>query len=346
MKSPDEVIKEYEKLLLIPCSDRYIELVVKNNSVNDVIEKYFCNKFITNKLLQRFITKEKFYEVCEEYELPYPRTVICEKQDRFHILEKLPFDFPIVLKANNSNSYDFLHSRFEGKQKVYYPKTKEEYIDIIYKMNESDYNDHLILQETVHGDDTFERVLNCYSDNNGKVRLMCLGQPVIGEYTPLNLGNFAALMTDYNQEIFDEIKKFLEDIKYVGFSNFDIKFDHRSDKYKFFEINPRTGRSSFFVTSAGYNLAEFLVDNCVYEKNLDTVYADTEMLWLTIPKSIIHKYVKNQEVLERAKRLIKENKYTYTLLYEKDMNLKRWLRIKLYYRRHIKDYKKYFFRKI
>ena len=342
VKSAEEKQKDYEKLILVPCSDRYIELVAKNK---DMIEKYFCNKFIPDDLLQRFVTKEKFYEICDEYNLAYPKTVICEKKDRLNILNRLPFDFPIIVKANNSNSYDFLHSDFDGKKKVFYVNTKEEYIDIINKMNASDYNDNLIIQDFIPGDDTSMRVLNCYSDNHGKVRLMCLGQPVIEEYAPLALGNYAAIMTDYNQEIFDKIKKFLEDISYVGFSNFDMKFDPKSGEYKLFEINPRQGRSSFFVTAAGYNLAEFLVDNCVYERPLDIVYAGTDKLWLSIPKKIIFDYVENQEVLKRAKRLIKEKKYAYTLLYKKDMSPKRFLRIKLYYQRHIKDYKRYFFRK-
>jgi len=342
VKTAEEKLKEYEKLILVPCSDNYIEIVAKNR---DIIEKYFCNKFISYDLLQKFVTKEKFYQICDEYNFSYPKTIICEKKDRLNILDNLPFDFPIIVKANNSNSYDFLHSKFEGKKKVFFVNTREEYIDIITKMNKSDYNDNLIIQDFIPGDDTSMRVLNCYSSNDGKVRLMCLGQPVIEEYAPLALGNYAAIMTDYDKDIFARIKKFLEDIKYVGFSNFDMKFDPKSGEYKLFEINPRQGRSSFFVTAAGYNLAEFLVDNCVYEKNLETVYADTDRLWLSIPKKIIYKYVENPDVLKRAKRLIKEKKHMYTLLYKKDLNLKRYLRIKMYYNRHIKEYKKYFFKK-
>ena len=337
-----EQLNEYNKLILVPCSDRYIELVAQNQ---DIIEKYFCNKFISYELLQNIIVKEKFYQTCDGHNLAYPKTVVCGKENRLNILERLPFDFPVIVKANNSNSYDFLHSKFEGKKKVFFVNTREEYLDIINKMNESDYNDNLIIQDFIPGDDTAGRVLNCFSDNDGRVKFMSLGQIVIEEYTPLNLGNYAAIMNDYNQEIFGKIKKFLEDIKYTGFSNFDLKFDIKSGEYKFFEINPRQGRSSFFMTASGYNLAELLVDNCVYKKNTDIIYAENDMLWLTVPKKIIYDYVDNKEILERAKILIKEKKYKYTLLYKKDMNLKRFLRIKKYYNRHIKDYKKYFFKK-
>jgi D-aspartate ligase len=124
-----------------------------------------------------------------------------------------------------------------------------------------------------------------------------------------------------------------------------MKFDKKSGEYKLLDINPRQGRSSFFVTSAGYNLAELLVDNCVYEKNPEIVYANTDRLWLSVPKSIIYKYVENQKALARAKRLIKEKKYAYTLKYKKDFSFKRFLYVKRFYNRRIKEYKKCFFKK-
>ena len=340
--------KEYDNLILVPCSDRYTELTVKNR---DILEKYFCNKFISYDSLLKFNTKDKFYNICVEYGIACPKTIICEHKDRLSVLDKLEFDFPIVVKANNSNSYDYLNCDFEEKKKVFYIETKEEYIKIIESMNKSDYKDNIIIQELIPGDDTAMRTLNCYSDNNGKVRLMCLGRPILEEYTPQALGNFAAILTDIDKnnenrnKIFTQAKNFLESVKYTGFSNFDIKYDVKSGEYKFFEINPRQGRSSFFVTAAGYNLAEFLVDNAVYNKNKDIVYADSDMLWLSVPKKILFAYVENTEVLDRVKRLIKEKKYTYTMLYKKDMSLKRFLRINLFYRKHYKDYKTYFFKR-
>ena len=344
----EQKLKEYDKLILVPCSDRYTELAIKNR---ELVEKYFCNRFTSYDLFIKFNTKDKFYNICDEYGFAYPKTIICEYKDRLSVADNLGFDFPIIVKANNSNSYEFLNCEFEGKKKVFFVETKEEYLKIIENMNKSDYKDNIIIQELILGDDTSERVLNCYSDNDGKVKLMCFGRPVLQEYSPHALGNYAAILTDIDKndksraKIIAQIKDFLESVKYAGFSNFDMKYDEKSGEYKLFEINPRQGRSSFFVTAAGYNLAEFLVENTVYGTNKEIVYADSDMLWLSVPKKILFTYVENAEVLERVRKLIKEKKYMYTLLYNKDMSLKRFLRMKLFYRKHYNEYKQYFFKK-
>jgi D-aspartate ligase len=192
-KTAEEKLKEYEKLILVPCSDYYIEYTSKNENI---IGKYFCNKFISYALLQRFGTKEKFYKICDEFGLVYPKTVICEKNERMDIANRLPFDFPVIVKPDNSNSNDYLNCEFEGKKKVFFVWSRDEYIKIITEMNKSDYGGRLIIQDFITGDDTVVRTLNSYSNNSGKVKLMCLGQPLIESYAPLELGNYAALMTD------------------------------------------------------------------------------------------------------------------------------------------------------
>ena len=83
-----------------------------------------------------------------------------------------------------------------------------------------------------------------------------------------------------------KIKKFLEAIHYVGFSNFDIKYDIRDNTYRVFEINLRQGRSNYYVTGAGYNLAKYITEDYIYNKDTGFTIANNEHLWTMIPIKI------------------------------------------------------------
>lgn len=337
-----EKLESYNKLLLIPCSDGYSLLAVQNQSE---LKKYFANHFISEDMFVEFSTKDKFYELCEKHNLPYPKTIICQKQDRLNVFEENEIKFPIVVKANNSNSYSYLNSDFKGKSKVYFFDTKEQYFEMIKEMNNSNYDENLIIQEFIPGDDSCMRVVNCYSDKTGKVRFMIVGQAVLEEYTPHAIGNYAAIITSLENSFCEQIKAFLEDINYVGFSNFDLKFDSRDNSFKLFEINPRQGRSSFFVKAAGYNLAEYLVNDLIFDKNADFEIGTNIALWSTVPKGILKKYVNNDLIKNQINNLIKAKKLTFTLFYKNDFSIIRFLKIYKYYLRHYKNFKNYFFNK-
>ncbi|MBE7008393.1 MAG: ATP-grasp domain-containing protein, partial [Ruminococcaceae bacterium] len=197
------------------------------------------------------------------------------------------------------------------------------YLEMIGKMNRSDYQGKLILQEFVPGGDGAMRVLNSYSDSDGKVRAMCLGQPVLEYYDPKSVGNYAAILSRGDRALYEKIQWFLEDIGYVGFANIDMKFDRRTGRYLLFEINPRLGRSSYFVRTAGVNMMKLLADDVVYGRRGDCIYNENVTLWSNVPRGILSKYVTDPALRAELKR----HRMDRTLKNPADFNLKRAYRI-------------------
>ena len=60
-----------KKLLLVPCGDNYIKLLVRNQEALRDVYRFEC---IDEELLMRLSIKESFYEVCTEHGFSFPKT--------------------------------------------------------------------------------------------------------------------------------------------------------------------------------------------------------------------------------------------------------------------------------
>ena len=324
-----------QTLLLVPCGDNYIKLLVRNQ---DKLRPYYRFECISEELLMRLSIKESFYEVCTEHGFAFPKTTACSYENYKTV--ELPFDFPVIIKPSNSVAY--WNCKFPHKKKVFVAQNKEEFTAILNAIYGSSYKDHLILQEYIPGDDSQMRVMNCYCGSDKKVKLIALGQALLEEHSPEGIGSYAAIINTRDDALAQQMKDFLEGIGYVGFANFDMKLDPRDGKYKLFEMNLRQGRSSFFVTASGYNLAKWLADDVIYHKEQPLTIADNKVLWSIIPKGVIYRYVADESLKAQAKALIREGKYCQSLYYKPDMSMKRrigWLKNQFHY---YQKYKRYF----
>ena len=323
------------KLLLVPCGDNYIKLLVRNQ---DKLRDYYEFECIDEDLLLQLSLKENFYKVCTEHGFAFPKTSSCTFENYKTI--ELPFDFPVIIKPSNSVAY--WNCSFPHKKKVFVAYNKQEFDDILNAIYGSSYKDHLILQEYIPGDDSNMRVMNCYCGRDKKVKLISLGNALLEEHSPEGIGSYAAIINSTDEELSQRMKNFLEDIGYIGFANFDMKFDSRDGQYKLFEMNLRQGRSSFFVTAGGYNLAKWLVDDIIYHKDMGCTVATSKALWTIIPTSIIFKYVRDEAVKAEARELIRQGKVCHSLYYKGDRSFKRWLGYRKNQFHYHQKYKKYF----
>lgn len=332
-----EVLKEFadihrdKTVLAVGCGDSYVQLLSQNR---DNLPENVIAPYINIDLMNNLIHKEKFYNLCEEQGIDYPNTFVHRKE--MGQAFELPFEPPFIVKP--SNGIEYWRHPYPTQKKVYKAGGRNELLSILDDIYGSGYDDSIIIQDFIPGDDTYMRVLTNYSDRNGQVKLMCLGHVLLEEHTPHGLGNHAVIMTEHNEELAQKFRKLLEELNYTGFSNFDIKYDRRDGKYKVFEINTRQGRSNYYVTGAGQNIARYLVEDYIYRNPIDLKVVTEKTLWMMIPKGVAFRYIKPEDYRREMKALIRAGKYVNSLFYKKDTGLKRMLRL---YKSQLGHYYKY-----
>lgn len=297
--------------IILGCTDEYAAFISKYRKR---LGKRYIVPYIPYEQMAYLTLKANFYKLCEKYGILYPKTVVYSKGDS---IDSLPFDYPIIIKASSSVMY-WQHP-FEGMKKCYRAGNREEVEKILADIYAAGYLDKVIIQDTIPGDDSQMYVLTCYSDGEGRVRMSCLGHVLLEEHTPKGLGNHCAIITESNPELVEGFVALLEGEGYTGFSNFDIKYDHRDGSYRAFEINTRQGRSNYYVTASGHNIARYLVQDRVYNApytgRVDNV---NEIYWRYVPDDVVLGYM-NDEIKTRILRLKSQRKAYSSMRYKYDL---------------------------
>ena len=111
-----------------------------------------------------------------------------------------------------------------------------------------------------------------------------------------------------------------------------------------FEINLRQGRSNYYVTGAGYNIARYVVEDRVLGKDLGPcVLNRAQHFWHSVPKAVVYRYVQDPAFVEKARALAAAGKESTTFGYRYDL-VRRPLRLAyvlVHLQRYFKKYRTY-----
>ena len=322
-----------KKVILLGCGDSYVQLAAH---CRDSLPENVIAPYIDGALLDTLINKEKFYQLCDRYGIDHPATFIYDKSMGHNFT--LPWGPPYIAKPADSVAYWACGDH--SLAKVYICQSWEELLESLDHVYAAGYSDHMVLQEFIPGDDSYMRVLTNYSDHTGQVRLMCLGHVLLEEHSPHGIGNHAVILTEQDEPLCMKIKELLESLHFVGFSNFDIKYDQRDGRYKAFEINCRQGRSNYYVTGAGYNIARLVVEDYVEGRELPFQIAGNRSLWRMVPKNVAFQFTPKRYHQE-MRALIRAGADHHSLVYRRDAGLKRRLRIWKNHLGNIKRFRQY-----
>ena len=325
--SPQVVVATLKKLaaefpgrkrLLLANIEFYTNILIEHRAE---LEDDFIVPLVHKPLADRLMDKTDFYRTCAELGVPHPATVVVRPESAADgtLGTDLPFPYPVILKPSDTDTYPRL--QFEGKQKVYLVQDAGQLRSYVERIFAAGYAGDLLVQEYIAGDETVMRVANTYSDRNGVMRFLSLGQVVLTEYDPKMVGNNNAIISIADAELAESLRRLLDSVGYVGSANFDIMYDRRDGASKVLEINLRQGATSYYTMAAGGNLTRCFVDDLVYGQQLPEVVTTDERLWINVPYPVVLAYT--PRALRPRVRAVARRGVTHTLRYAPDLSAAR-----------------------
>lgn len=331
-------------LVLLTNADWFVRSIVENRAR---LEDKYVMSYCTLEVLEQVSSKEGFAEVCDRLGIPTPRTVAVSvpkliAEGGLAAIPSLRVDlaFPVVAKPSSSADYHYVS--FPGKRKIHHVDSRAELDELLGHLVTAGYPGTFLVQEFIPGDETQMRSLTAYRDTRGVITLLATGRVLLEEHTPGTLGIPAAILTEPYEDAMEAATRFLDNVGYTGFANFDYKLDPRTGRHVYFEMNPRIGRNNYYVTAAGTNIARALVEDRVLGRSIEPERATKEILYSVVPFRLLLKYILDPSLRRRLQMVKARGDAVNPLKYPADSGLKRRLVVEAMTANFYRKYKKHY----
>ena len=331
-----ELVQQNKVGLLVGSGDWYARILSRNK---EHLSQWFVVPYIDFDLLDRLTQKEYFYNLCEKLDIPYPRTWTFDCADSNETIDVNAFTYPLIAKPSNSARYHY--AEFPGKKKIFEIYEPAELQRVFDELKKSCYDRELIVQEFIPGPDDGLRSITVFMDEHSEPVMTCSGRVVLQDHAPTAIGNPVCIMSDRIDGAIEDACRMLKHEGYRGFANFDVKYDPRDGVYKFFEVNTRPGRNTFYVNLAGSNFVRLLVEDFVMHRKLERQDATGRFLYACVPAYVVKRSVEDPALRAEVLKMYKEGLASFPLFYKADSLAHRFWATLTYYNQ-IPKFKRYY----
>jgi len=302
------------------------------------LSEWFVVPYIDFALLDEITQKRRFYELCEELDIPYPHTWYLPCPHEHEPLDTSQFPYPLIAKPSNSAAWDAID--FPGKKKIYEIETPEELTRAYEAVCAGPYEHELIIQDFIPGGDDAIRSLTTFSDAQGRMRVVAGGRVALQDHSPLAIGNPVCILSEKVDAIIEGAERFLARVGYRGYANFDIKYDERDGSYRFFEVNTRPGRNTYYVSLGGVSFVRPIVDEFVLGREVPYREAYDPYLYTIVPPVVVKRSVEDPALRDDVLAAYRDGRAHNPLDYNADC-VQHKLYAKLYTENQVRKFKKY-----
>lgn len=314
---------KYKEFIIFSPDDNFRNIAIRNRERLDFeVHLPYAN---LNKI-DELLTKNSFYEKIAKLDLA-PKTLLVNKEN--YKDQDYPED--VYIKANNDILYK--KDRFDGWQKGYHSKSKDQTIKIIEKIYQNSYDDEILVQEFLKGSDGTEFNVDGYRSKDTISIAKC--KNILLDKRVEWIGNYVAKIDTDEEILVDYAKKIVETLGVYGLFNIDFKKDIETGKFYAFEINLRQGRSHYYATQNGVNLSKIAIEDQIYDNQLEIIGDKAFSYYnLNLKETIDNLAINFRDEFTQEKRMANA---INPLIYDKDMSFMRKIKIHKYLDRLSKE---------
>ena len=182
-------------------------------------------------LAQALSSKREMYELCQQHDIPTPLSIFPESESE--VLEHSELaSFPIVAKCINAADAPLASPR------VAIAQDRTELLEA-YRLMESPAGQNVMLQEYIPGTPETVWMFNGYFDEHSDCRVGFTGRKI--RQAPPYTGATTLGVCLANPEVHETTVRFMKALGYRGILDIGYRFDHRDNRYKLLDVNPRIG---------------------------------------------------------------------------------------------------------
>ncbi|MCD8410902.1 hypothetical protein [Tenacibaculum finnmarkense] len=214
-------------IVIFPTDDLQLENLHK--IFNEIKDKCFV-PFNYNNIISS-LDKDIQYKFCEEFKIPYPKSIVIEKNGDLIKVEKMMF--PVLIKPNKRKdaTTEVFRSLFLNNV-TDFENNKEK---LLFFLSEGIV---FLVSEFIPGDDTHIYSYVGYRNKDGKILNEWIGKK-LNQY-PDKFGVFSSGSNQAPKIIQEQGAKLLNSMNLMGICQPEFKYDNRDGKYKLMEINLRS----------------------------------------------------------------------------------------------------------
>ena len=240
------------------------------------LEPEYVVPFPSAEAMSALSDKVAFAAACAGQGLRTPRQAVVDCSGLADADPEIDIPLPLVGKAAVGADWDAVE--FPGQRKIYFLDTPADLSSLWSDLRGAGYRSTFLIQERIPGEDDAMRSVTAYMASDGRMTMIGSARVLLEDHTPTLIGNPVAMIT----EPFPE--------PWAG-----------AEVY--FELNPRIGRNSFYMSAAGVNPMVVMIRDLVDGSPGPRREARGEALYSLLPRHLVLHQVDDPLLRRRVLRL-------------------------------------------